>query len=940
MSTPLFKALKKGYTTYSFPSASEDISLAYQNENYKMNFSKFVLLKLDLSKMDLENTDVFNTESPNVITNKGDLLVNHLRNYIANQEVVIRETLLNNNTNFYDPNELNTVSERVFFKWLRKTGLIQFEPALPNDEYIDSTDFAIDENLPIDYFKEYLWKERTPIDYIVSNIQQETFDTATIDPFDNVAKDIFKVVLSTSTNIKPNDRIRMTSNGNINIGFKGDKDFTVIRIETDDFGGSVTDKNNVVYILSDTQLIWNNFATASIKLIYERVVKYIGEISSINNVQDKDKSYTEVTAYIPDQNGQTPDILFRIKSDLNYSPSLQYPILPSQDQPEIVGGEQFESPINLKPSDFPGDQYAYFDSDQKYINSSGLKDRQSGEYYGINETSRNADRVVEAPFVYPEFDGSNLDGVTIDFDPLHYVKMNLATKKSTNFDQFNAQSFNNEAPKDFEFNVILWYYQIDDKTKINQTETTSTTVTDTTNTTTTTTTNIVTKQVDKVNLDEHIAMNLYGISILNPLNESTNNIDTYPKLVANGKQDGLSYIFNLNLNFNITNENPIEYFDPNKVYSEFGFDLYNSIMRRVSYTNDVFLNMSADVVNLRTDLDNLTGLLYNQTDLRIINNKIESLYNTLNLYKRNQITDSDSIKVSLDESTNPPQLKLISTDSRYGNIIKYPVSLLYDKSTNKVLNNRITVTTGKDFMINIINDDTADITLDNNLNIILDRDLDYKQTCDIIIYSNGSSKFNKKINISINSSLVTNIDTIRGYQLLNGIDLPIDLNLNPNIVVDGISKRWKNFPLIYPQSIGMKKIGDIYYVVLTIEDMKINSFKTGDTIYLDNFLLVKKDNIDVPIISNISGQYTIVGDIINNQINFQITDSNFKKLYDELRKTDNNPIITLKSINIEQPCYITYNSGWKISITRNDRNSTNINDSYLIDINPYKKLSL
>ena len=44
-------------------------------------------------------------------------------------------------------------------------------------------------------------------------------------------------------------------------------------------------------------------------------------------------------------------------------------------------------------------------------------------------------------------------------------------------------------------------------------------------------------------------------------------IDTYPKLVANGKQDGLSYIFNLNLNFNISNDNVIEKYDPEKIKS-------------------------------------------------------------------------------------------------------------------------------------------------------------------------------------------------------------------------------------------------------------------------------------------------------------------------------------------------------------------------------------
>jgi hypothetical protein len=45
MSTPLFKRLKENGTSfYVFPSAAEDISASYQNQNYKMYFSKFALL--------------------------------------------------------------------------------------------------------------------------------------------------------------------------------------------------------------------------------------------------------------------------------------------------------------------------------------------------------------------------------------------------------------------------------------------------------------------------------------------------------------------------------------------------------------------------------------------------------------------------------------------------------------------------------------------------------------------------------------------------------------------------------------------------------------------------------------------------------------------------------------------------------------------------------
>src|SRR6266403_626825 len=175
MATPLYKFLKnQGYTTYVVPGASEDISASHQNENYHMNFSKFMLLNLDLSKMDFTNPEQFNTESFNVITDMGDLLVNSLRNYVANQESVIRESKINNNTYFYDPNEIQTTSEKI------------------------------------------LWKERSVIKYNVSNI----VDTGDLVPdpetLGNFLK-VYEITIASSTTIKPSDTIILTSEGTFQI---------------------------------------------------------------------------------------------------------------------------------------------------------------------------------------------------------------------------------------------------------------------------------------------------------------------------------------------------------------------------------------------------------------------------------------------------------------------------------------------------------------------------------------------------------------------------------------------------------------------------------------------------------------------------------------------------------------------------------------------------
>jgi len=931
MATPLYKFLKQsGFSTYVFPGAAEDISSSYQNDNYDVNFSKFTLLNLDLSKMDLDNDEEFNTESFQQITDKGDLLVNHLRNYIANHEVVIRESTINNNNSFYNPNELNTVTEKVFWKWLRKTGLIEFEPAIPNDEYVDSNEFAVDDNSDVDYFKEYLWKERSVITYNITGILDTTIDKT--DPSDNILKRIYRVQLGTSTNIKPGDKIKIKSDGIINIGFTGEKLFTVDDVLTNTSLEN-TSKNNWVYIYSDITLIFNNFATATLELVYNRVVQYLGEISSVNNVQNMNQAYTEVLAYVPNQNGKTPDILWRVGFDDNYSPGLQFPILPSQDQPEIIGGEQVDSPIVLNPEAFPGDQYAYFDRDQKYINSNGFQDRRRGDYFGILENNRNSERVTTSPYLYPEFDGSLLDGLMIDFDPIHYIKMNLPGKKANNFDEFNALSINNKPPSDFEFNAILWYYQVEDNTLSPTTttidEATQTVVTDTESTTTTT----ITRQDTTPNANAQNAINLYAITFLGSVVDNEK-IETLPKLVTNGLQDGLSYQFNLNLNFRIDSEQVIEKYDEAKIYSLFGFELYNEVMVRIAQTNEVFNRLAVDVANLQINVDNLKSLIYTQTDIRDINFRIDSLNKLLLLYQRNQINDSDSIIVKLDETTTPPSLLLETIDPRYITSIQLPVSLLYNNQNNTVIDKKIVVPQGKDFLINVINDDNSDITLDRNLNIVLDRDLDFKQTCEIKIYPNNS-RFNKKLDISIITKLVDNVDSVQGHKLFNkSFDLPIDNNLNPNTEIETIFTRWETLPeRIYPTNIKIRKISDNYFVVVELTSIQASTFKTGDVLFLDNFSFIDGD-----ILSNITGQYVIEGDIENNELVFRVNIASFTTLFEQINENrGNNPTHILLSENYTQPSSIRINSGYSIKITANDRESTTLNEKYLVEILPLNK---
>jgi hypothetical protein len=99
---------------------------------------------------------------------------------------------------------------------------------------------------------------------------------------------------------------------------------TKVRFDVDYTGGTYTESNGKA------------------ELVYNRLVQYIGEINGVSNVQEANRS-TEVYAHVPDHTGQTPDILFRTMTDVNYKPNLTFPIIPSQYQPEIIGAESLTS---------------------------------------------------------------------------------------------------------------------------------------------------------------------------------------------------------------------------------------------------------------------------------------------------------------------------------------------------------------------------------------------------------------------------------------------------------------------------------------------------------------------------------------------------------------------------------------------------------------------
>jgi hypothetical protein len=905
--TPLYKRLKSNGTSfYAFPGAAEDISAAYQNSNYKMYFSKYVLLNLPkqqtlsgsptqskIISWDFSKFEVSNNSTP--ANNFQDSVIESLRNYVANQEVVIRESRLNNTKYYYDTNALETTTEKIFFKWCKKLNLIDFEPAIPDDEYFSNLEEFQKRDLNDDeYFPEYLWKEREVIQYNIIEFKQSSNNN-------------LQVSFNGTTNFRVGDNIKIFNVSEVSVntidtlgGIDTINGITAKVIEI--IPPTPTQGQEVIFNIPNITLSAVSEMTGKAQLVYNRLIQYIGEVNGISNVQEANRSYTEVHIHIPDHAGQTPDVLFRTLSDINYKPNMTFPIIPNQYQPEIMGAELFNSPIVNSPQNYPGSYFGQFDTkDFTYETQTGDIIRRSGDYFGIKGDINN-----------PITNGSSIDGINIDFNISHYVKMNLPNNTLNNFDQFNALEVNNKPPNGFEFNAILWYYTV------------------------------------RNDSNGEIKTNLYGISFLdNPDNEQIETgikFPTYKKLVANGEQDGTSYAFSLNLNFNIINENPQDSYNPEAINSMFSMNLFNDAMRRLGSINESFLNIIGEQEEIKNEVLNIKQLLYTQTDFDVLNSRIKNLESLLRLYSTNQIISSESIRVNLN-SSSPPFISFENIDTSYVRIENIKSTDLYNAQGIIPIN--VNVPQNKNFLINFINNDEVDLSLPNNdrLTIIIDRDLDYKQSLDVHISGSDFSSQNKKLDIYMMSKLNSNdsipIDSSQlpltnfsdsGFTtdittetlIIGDIDLPVfynSINQLPNS-----AKNWKEFNFTIDFNKDILVSNGLILEIPFRESKNIigNSIKVGDMLYLNNFYVGTSSVFDF------SGQYEVESvNVTDNYIGLDMS-SNF-----EFITYVSNLTTAIHSANLSllsNVPYFSLNKGYRIRITRISPDNAPIKERYKVDV--------
>jgi hypothetical protein len=238
-------------------------------------------------------------------------------------------------------------------------------------------------------------------------------------------------------------------------------------------------------------------------------------------------------------------------------------------------------------------------------------------------------------------------------------------------------------------------------------------------------------------------------------------------------------------------------------------------------------------------------------------------------------------------------------------------------------------------MVNIVNNDEVSLTLPNNdnLKLLLDSDLEFRQSIDILVTGTDLSSENKKLDIYISTINPLGIATASAVDetqvetlIISDIDLPVFYNkttTQPNS-----AKTWKNFKFeINLNSDITLTSNNLLELTLNSNPYVIyNSIKQGDTYTVNNLFLGTSSVFDF------SGQYLVnsVG-TTSSMIRLDITSNNDFVDYGsgQLPLT----IHSASSSILSNSPYLDINKGQMIRITRiSELDQIPVSEKYLIDI--------
>jgi hypothetical protein len=303
---------------------------------------------------------------------------------------------------------------------------------------------------------------------------------------------------------------------------------------------------------------------------------------------------------------------------------------------------------------------------------------------------------------------------------------------------------------------------------------------------------------------------------------------------------------------------------------------------------------------------------------------------------------SDTISVNVDNSTSPPAIYLNNIDTSYKDINQVFVTDMY--STKGVIPVDINVTLNKNFMIVVNNNDTVKLTLPNNdrLILLLSRDLDWKQSVDIILSSESIASENKKLDIYLmsvpgvtasivnqqlvvpaTSSVVNSVETL----LIGDIDLPVLYNSVTQL--PNSASTWKDFKfeIDFTQAITLTSGGILKVPISGNTSIISNSIKSGDSLVLNNFFVGTSSVFDF------SGQYVVssLGVVGSSYI---MLDVNINVDLIAYGASASLPLVIhgTSSTLLSNLPYFSLNKGKRIRVTRIDQLNSPLDQRYHIDV--------
>lgn len=830
MSTPLYSFLKNGMSTYAFPSASQDLGHAFQNNMVDVNFTHYALLNLPAQRLTVPKRWNFTYDppqfdgdptvdgtgfvsaSPSSAASFAEQLVESLRNYVANQDETLRVSRTGPNKLYYDQSVLDTPTERILFSWLKDLGVMQFELAdgppramfkanetgdpLAGEDWTwrvapeedDTAGKLTKDNdgnpswFRNGYWYEVYWKERE-----VRPVGVQTVSSGGSSRL-KVALDVTGEYLEVTiedrskevTYVRTGDWVHFAGTLDAGIsptpisaeylGYTGNQRLHRVVSKTTSSVANPTPGAPLLYTTTvkipvpdgaPLSAVWDApYCLTSdplrMELFYSRVVVNVGEISGVNNVLVGSDNVGQVMATVYEQVGMTPKVLFRTKADKNYRPGLAFPLLPAEWEKTVVqGGDQADSPLVTDPDSYPGSRYAQFDSGSvgrwQYQISAGDLERRTGDFFGVRYRNLSSDLTQDSFDRYEvQFDPSSLDGLSVVFNTQRYTDMNsfdpqFPELEARNFTEFSAIPYGGEAPKDFEFNAVLWYYTVRDRATGEQT------------------------------------VNLHSVSFVNTPDNACgaekNVVPTLKKYAPKTGQDGTSWDLTLNLTLSVSSQQMTPRYDPTLGHNLRDFNIYSTVMQQVVGFNDSLSKVLEDNAALKADVSGLTSLVYSQSQISDINERLAYLDSLLNLYSTNQIVSSDSIAVSTDVSQSPPRVTLRSVETEYGVVETVRTSGMYDATFSRSVSRSVDVPDGRSLLVRVLNDDTVATVLDGPLVLELSKDMAPGQVAEVLMLPSGATQ-NKGLTVRVRNSAFDPLSVSQPEWLyaVEAGDLPVDLN--------------------------------------------------------------------------------------------------------------------------------------------------------------------